>query len=176
MIMADVLKFVFLILGVVLVYISYWLAATALFPALVERASQQYQAHPVKITLMGLLVLLPLAGLGALIGQAAHPAAKALSVVLYGVPALLGLLGSAGLSQRIGAGLPSAIDELHPWRRGLRGGVVLSLTFLLPFIGWFVVMPWAIVSGLGAVVVAIRMKKQSQTESIPALDTAKEPA
>ena len=175
MIMADVLKFVFLILGVLLVYISYWLAATALFPALVERTSHQYQTHPVKITLMGLLMLLPLAGLGALIGHPAHPVAKAASVVMYGVPALLGLLGSAGLSQRIGSGLPSAIDELHPWRRELRGGIVLSLTFLLPFIGWFVVMPWAIVSGLGAVVVCLT-RKERQNESVPALEAVKEPA
>jgi len=173
MIMADVLKFVFLILGALIVFISYWLAAAALFPAVVDRARQQYHAHAVKVTLLGLVLTVPLVAIGAFIGKAAHPAAKAASVVIYAVPVLLGLLGSAGLSQRIGCGLPSAIDEQHPWRRVLRGSIVLALTFLLPFVGWFIVLPWTIVSGLGAALVCL---SQKQIEAAPPIIEAKEMA
>ncbi len=40
MIMADVLKILLIIVGILTIYVSYWLLAEALFPALVERASR----------------------------------------------------------------------------------------------------------------------------------------
>src|SRR4051812_36232153 len=138
MIMADVLKIVFLIAGSMVVYICYWLAAEALFPDLVDQAADTYQRQPVKITLIGLGILAPVVLVGIGLGQVPHPAVKALSVVVLGIPLLLALLGSAGLCKRLGRGLPSLTDEAQPWRRILRGGVVLTFTFLLPFIGWFV--------------------------------------
>ena len=121
MIMADVLKIVFLIVGAMGVFVSYWLASEALFPSAVKRAREQYQAHSIKITLVGLAVGVPLLLLGLGLGHVASPLAKLLSLLIVTGPVLLALLGSAGLSQRIGLGLPSATDELHPWRRVLRG-------------------------------------------------------
>ena len=164
--MADVLKIVFLILGSLIVFISYWLAAEALFPAIDERARDHYQ-RGVKVTLIGLAGMLPLLGLGAVVSLAAHPAIKALSVVLYAVPVLLGLLGSAGLSQRIGRGLPSLTDEQQPWRRTLRGSIVLSFTFLLPFIGWFIIIPWTLVSGFGAAFLSLSSKQKLAPAQLP---------
>ena len=41
MIMADILKIVFIVLGILTVYVSYWLLAQALFPRLVENTSAQ---------------------------------------------------------------------------------------------------------------------------------------
>jgi hypothetical protein len=70
---------------------------------------------------------------------------RALLVILI-LPALF---GSSGLALRVGAGLSSPADGDQPWRRTLRGGVVLGGTFLLPFAGWFVVLPVALVSGFG---------------------------
>ena len=54
MIMADVLKIFLIIVGLLVVYVSYWLLAQALFPRMVERASQLY-SKPVKISLIGLI-------------------------------------------------------------------------------------------------------------------------
>ena len=137
MIMADVLKIALIIIGFLLCYVVYWLASAALFPAVVERAKQQYDTRPVRATLAGLGLALPFIALSVGIGSVAHPAAKMLGVALIGIPILYGLLGSAGLALRIGAGLKSSLDDTQPWRRILRGSVVLSLTFLLPVIGWF---------------------------------------
>lgn len=170
MIMADVLKIALIIVGFLLCYVVYWLASSALFPAVVERAKQQYDTRPVRATLLGILLALPFIALSLVTGQVPHPAAKMLGVVLIGIPILYGLLGSAGLALRIGAGLKSSIDDTQPWRRMLRGSVVLSLTFLLPVIGWFIVMPWAIISGLGAVVIAMFQKQpapHSMAEALP---------
>jgi hypothetical protein len=159
MIMADVLKIVFLIVGLLICYISYWLAAAALFPSVVDRARRQYECHPFRITLVGLALAVPFILVSIGIGKVAHPLAKMLGVGVISVPILYGLVGSAGLALRIGASLQSSLDETQPWRRVLRGAIVLSFTFLLPVIGWFVVMPWTLVSGLGASVSAMFQKQ-----------------
>lgn len=180
MIMADVLKIVFIIIGFLLCYISYWLAAAALFPGVVDRARHQYETHPIRITLVGLGLAVPFILVTIGIGKVAHPIAKMLGVAVISVPILYGLAGSAGLALRIGQSLRSSIDDSQPWRRTLRGAIVLSLTFLLPIIGWFIVMPWTLVSGLGAAVCAMFQKQpqpiaQAQpTSPSPQADTARE--
>jgi hypothetical protein len=68
------------------------------------------------------------------------------------------VFGLAGLARRVGAGLPSPLDEAQPWRSSLRGGLVLAATFLLPFGGWFVLLPCALVSGFGVSVMAWRQR------------------
>jgi len=160
MIMADILKIFLIIVGLLTVYVSYWLVAQALFPGLVERARQHY-AKPVKITLIGLVAAaVPVIG-GAVISNLPNPALKLTGVTLMLVPALLGLVGSAGLISRIGAGLPTPADKQQPWRRVLRGGILFALTFLLPFVGWFVLPIWALVSGFGAFILSVRDARTS---------------
>ena len=162
MIMADVLKIFLIIVGVLTVYVTYWLVAQALFPVVVERARHQY-AKPVKVTLIGLVAALLPVVVGAAVSNMPNPVMKLLGVTLMVVPALLGLVGSAGLAQRIGAGLPSPADEQQPWRRVLRGGILLALTFLLPFVGWIVLSLWTLVSGFGAFLLSVKEPKTSLT-------------
>lgn len=164
MILADVLKYLFLVIGALVVIISYWLVTTALFPAAVDRTREAYGAHPVRITLVGTLCTVPvlLAGL-ALLSAAPNAGLKVMGGVLASLPVVLGLAGSAGLSERVGRGLVHAEDGRTPWRRSLRGGIVLALTFLLPVIGWFVVLPWVLLSGCGATIAALRKARRRAT-------------
>jgi len=155
MIMADILKIFLLIVGLLTVYVSYWLIAQALFPRLVERARERY-GQPVKITLIGLAAAALPVLLGVIIANLPNPALKLTGVTLMLIPALLGLVGSAGLTLRIGTGLPSPADAQQPWRRGLRGGILLALTFLLPFVGWIVLPVWTLVSGFGAFILSVK--------------------
>src|SRR5262245_34263148 len=121
MIMADILKILLIILGILIVYVSYWLLAEALFPNLVDHASRQY-CRPLRITLIGIAVALVPVVLGLVLANVPNPLLKLLGITLVVVPAMLGLAGSAGLTLRIGAGLPSPVDQAQPWRRVLRGG------------------------------------------------------
>ncbi len=150
MIMADVLKIFLLVLGMLIVLVSYWLAAESLFPRLVARAQERYRTRPIRITLLGALLGGPLLAAGLALLQAGGAPVKAAGFLLASAALLSGLLGSAGLCRRIGEGLPSPADAAQPWRRVLRGGAVLALTFLLPFAGWFLVLPLALASGFGA--------------------------
>jgi len=160
MIMADVLKVLLIILGILTIHVSYWLLAEALFPALVEQAGKQY-GKPVMVTLMGLGVAFVPVVLGLVLSKGPNPLANVTGLTLVAVPILLGLVGSAGFTLRIGAGLPSPVDETQPWRRVLRGGIVLACTFLLPIVGWFVLPIWVLVSGLGALILCLREHSQT---------------
>src|SRR6185436_9537499 len=158
MIMADILKIVFIILGILIIYVSYWLLSEALFPKLVESACRQY-GRPVRLTVLGLAVAILPVVLGIALSKTPNPILKFIGITLVVVPGLLGLAGSAGLTFRIGRGLPSPIDETQPWRRVLRGGIVLAFSFLLPFVGWIIIPLWVLVSGLGAFILAVREER-----------------
>lgn len=152
MIMADVLTWFLIVSGLYLVLLCYWLAAKALFPRAVLACCERY-AHPVVPTVVGVALLVPVLVLGlAAVKAVTNPGPGGILKVLLLLLLLPAFLGSAGLAERVGAGLPSPLDVSQPWRRVLRGGLVLAPTFLLPFLGWFVVLPFALVSGFGAVV------------------------
>ena len=169
MIMADILKIFLLIVGLLTVYVSYWLISQALFPGLVERARHHY-GRPVKLTLIGLAAALLPFVLGVAIARLPNPLLKLAGITLIVLPALLGLVGSAGLISRIGAGLPTPADAQQPWRRVLRGGILFALTFLLPFVGWFVLPIWALVSGLGAFILCVTERSRAPQEIPPAIN------
>ncbi|HEX5176939.1 MAG TPA: hypothetical protein VFV83_07920, partial [Chthoniobacteraceae bacterium] len=131
--LADVFTFLFIILGFVIVYISYWLLAAGLFPAFVGRCADTLGRAPVKSTLVGAVTLAPLVLVGFVISnKAPNTAGKILGLAIVMFATLAALFGSTGVALRVGQGLKSARDESEPWRRVLRGGIVLALTFVLP--------------------------------------------
>ena len=160
MIMADVWKIVFLILGTQAVMVSYWLLAAALFPEALRRSRVAYDERAGRLTITGVVTVLPTFLIGAaLLQQGPHPLLKLLGALLVSAPVALGLAGSAGLCDRIGAGLPGEADMRLPWRRVLRGGIVLSFAFVLPVIGWFLLLPWTLVTGAGASLGSLRRRR-----------------
>lgn len=166
MTMAVVLAWVVGFLGAMMMFVAYWLAASALCPKVVARAAEQYR-RPVRLTMLGLLMVVPIVALGFAIGSLNNPVFKMIGVSVVAGSALIGFIGSAGLCLRIGSGLASPTDELQPWRRVLRGGVVLVLTFLLPFFGWFALTIWTLVSGFAAAALSFREPKSLATPAHP---------
>ena len=141
-----------------MMFLSYWLAATALFPRLVERCEEKF-SRPFVITLIGFLAgIMPII-LGLIILKTFPVALKWIGLFLIAAPLFIGLLGSAGLARRIGRGMTTPIDESQPWRAVLRGGTVLSLTFLLPVLGQLLLIPLTLAAGIGAWCFAIKQNK-----------------
>ena len=146
---ANVLLWVFLTVAFYFVFLSHWLVAASLFPDYVEKCQRQY-GRPVITTLVGLLFTVVPIALGLTIANVAPPVLKWIGIVITAVPILAGLLGTAGLARRVGCGMPAPVDEFQPWRRVLRGGTALALTFLLPLLGQLIVIPLVLASGVGA--------------------------
>jgi hypothetical protein len=151
MIFADILFWFLVVAGAVVALNAHWLAAVALFRPTVERSHRTYASRPVAATLIGLAALVPVLGVFAVFTRAAHPGVKLVTGALLMFPLVLALVGSAGLADRIGAGLAAPVDEAQPWHRVLRGGTVLALLFVVPVLGWFVMLPLTLASGLGVV-------------------------
>ena len=146
----DLLFWFLMFAGTYLALVASWLAAVALFAPSVERARLTYATRPVGSTLLGLVLFLPLL----FAGKVAPGPLKLVVAVALGALLLLALVGSAGLADKIGAGLPMPDDGSRPWRRVLRGGAVLGLLFVIPGLGWFGVLPLVLASGLGTFVLS----------------------
>ena len=171
---ADVYKILYILLGFYAVNVSYWLIAAGLFPAFVKRASDNYGMHPLKTLLIGLLTFGPIQLLGWGLAKVPNPAVKIVGTIILLLSLLVAFMGSAGLALRIGEGLKAEIDESSPWRRVLRGALVLGLSFNLPLLGWFVVLPATLVSGFGAFVLSRRARELAPVEQ--AQSSAAEPS
>jgi len=155
MTIATVLTVFLVILGVMLVFQAYWLFGMALFPRMVGQAKDRYKT-PIRTTLIGLAVVVPTFYIGiSWLLNIDNIIVKIIGLVIGVVPLMLGAIGSAGLCQLIGLGLPAPGDQSQNWRRVWRGGWVLNFCYLLPFAGWFVILPWGIISGCGAFVTSL---------------------
>lgn len=160
MIMADVLMWTLIILGFYVIMLSYWLVAYALAPSLVSGSRTSFENTPWKNILVGLLVGAPIAAVGFLLFAIPNPAFKILGFAVILLPLLMGLFGSAGLCEKIGIGLLMKHEEGRNWLRVLLGGIVLGLTFLFPLLGWFLVMPLVLISGIGALFLSWRARRR----------------
>lgn len=166
MIMADVLMWTFIILGFYAIILSYWLVAYALAPKLVSGSRERFEISPWKNILVGLLVGIPIAGIGFAVFAIPNTFFKLFGFSLILLTLLMGLFGSAGLCQKIGSGLPLAKDEGQDWLRVRRGGIVLGLTFIFPLLGWFLVMPLVLISGIGALFLSWRAGRKEAKPSL----------
>ncbi len=150
MIVADILMWFLLIMGTYVVFISYWLASQALFPDLADRCRRRIKTSPTRHVLLGLAWTVPTAFAGVAMLNLPSAAVKFAGATVLLLLVLAGLVGSSGLAAQIGFGLSNPADEAQPWRRVLRGGAVLGLTFVLPLVGWFLILPLSLILGVGA--------------------------
>ena len=153
MIVADILMWFFLIVGIFIFFNSYWLATQGLFPEFVNRCRERIRSAPLRRFLFGLGLALPIGGLGVAMLNAPKAGLKFAGAAVLIVLFLAGLCGATGIAAQIGIGLNRPGDEAQSWRRVLRGGGVLGLTFILPLAGWFLILPLTLMMGLGAAVI-----------------------
>jgi hypothetical protein len=169
MLMADVAVWTALFVGLMIVLPAVWLLFGALWPSAVQRAQDRIPRRPLSTFFVGLAVSLLFTGLVALFGKAnLAPAALVLSAFGLG----WSLLGVSALARHVGTRLGSLGDPA--WKPHLRGGIVLALSFLVPFLGWLLLFPIALVLGAGAATLAVF--RRSPTPAPPPVTSMREPA
>jgi hypothetical protein len=126
-----------------------------LFKRPVERTLRVAQALPARSFLIGLVnavfVLALAFGLGALGSNLGVPVVGLLALLLVACLAVATTFGLAGMVKAIGASLAPTASEL---RRTIWGTVALALACLAPYVGWFGLLPYVALRGLGAFILS----------------------
>jgi hypothetical protein len=151
-----------------LAFSGLWLLCRGLWPNAVEAAAERCSKRIWPYFLAGIpitLVMVVLTRVAFPLG----PIGKFLGVAIVCFYMVLAHTGVSGLATAIGRRLSSPVDEKSPWRATLRGGTALGLSYLLPILGWFVVLPASIIIGTGAITVALLSKLKLQTATKSAM-------
>jgi hypothetical protein len=148
--MADTMSIFFVILGMMLAFPGLWLLCRGVWPEAVAAAADHCYKHLWSSFLAGLPTTTAMVVLTKVLFNVLGPGGKIAGVGVVCLYMLQAHTGVSGLATSIGRRLASPLDELRPWRSTLRGGVVLELTYLLPLLGWFVILPASMIIGSGA--------------------------
>src|SRR5262249_44057605 len=134
-----------------------WLLCRGLWPQVVARADEVCARGLIRPFLVGLPITAALILSAAILSQAGT-VGKITATAIVCCYLMIANSGVAGLITGIGRRLASPIDSEWPWRATLRGGIVLELSFLLPVLGWFVILPLSVTIGCGAACIALFRK------------------
>jgi len=149
MLLADTMAWFFFIFGLMLALPGLWLLCRGLWPNTVESTT----ADTARGLLVPFFVGLPIAGLTVLtvsiVSKAPGGLGGLLSVLAISIFVLFASTGVAGLATTIGKRLPSPADADRPWNATIRGGIVLELAYLVPVLGWFILLPGSLIIGAG---------------------------
>lgn len=156
MIMADVFKILFLILGALICTVSYWLMFSALFGPTVARAQQALETRPWRTFFTGALTAVPMILLGIVMASNGAGPIKLLGVTLLMALVTAALFGSTGLVWMVGRGLGNPQIPSHNGALVFRGGSVVSIACVFPLVGWFLVLPAVLIVGFGAALHVLR--------------------
>ena len=142
--------------------VAFFVVVSALFPRRVGKTRAVADAMPGRAFAVGLVNFTFFSALTAAftaLGQWTH-------FPLLGIPALffLALLGIslcfglAGVVQLVGERMAPAQNEV---RRTVWGALALGLGCSLPFVGWFGLLPYASLLGLGAFIISFFYRERS---------------
>jgi hypothetical protein len=152
MLMADTMAIFFVILGLLLAFPGLWVLCRGLWPRAVAKSAAVCGKGLIKPFLAGLPLTAVMIIAAAVLGNLG-PAGKIAAVATVCLYLMIANCGIAGLVTNVGerlAGHSGDVDPQQPWRATLRGGVALGLASLLPILGWFVILPAAVIIGCGA--------------------------
>lgn len=147
--MADLTAIFFILLIVGLAYPALLTAWLLLFPAAVERARLRIYHTPGQSFWLGLAVLIGFLIPILILLNLPSGFFKFLGFVTIGVMLALSSIGAAGLASRFAEKL-NRLGTFSALGAFIRGAVVIELASILPVLGWFIFLPIATVTSLGA--------------------------
>lgn len=163
---ADVTSIFFAILGFLLSLQGLWLSCRALWPNKVIASATRCGRNPLKSLLAGVIVTLAMIVGSAVVAKAGAPG-QVLAFAWVSVYVVFSGVGVAGLATHMGQRLSSPADDRRPWAATVRGGVVLELAYLVPVVGWFVILPASMVLGAGAATLTLLWPRTVRVAAAP---------
>jgi hypothetical protein len=157
---------ILIITGGVVTLVALFTVLSLLISGTTDRIRTVMLEHPVRSFLVGLVNFLFSAAIAALLAQLVgkvkglESVFAILAVLILGwlsVPALVGLASIVGLlRERMGTGGQNTV------RGTMWASLLLVLAALVPFVGWFVFTPVALLTGLGAAVFTLFRHERPQ--------------
>ena len=150
----SILNVIILVAAAILVLSAYFIVLRSLFATSVARWQQTIETSPWRALLIGLVNLLFFAVL-TLVSFSAGDRSGIPVLALPGVFITAAL--AVALSLGLGAMVEVAAGRLFPTTEGVRrtglATAMLTLACLTPFVGWFLLLPFVGLIGLGAVII-----------------------
>ena len=166
MIMADTLAIFLTVVGFLLALPALWLLCRGLWPDAVEAATEDCRRGLLFPFLAGIPIAVTAFFATVVASKALGPASGFAAIGVVCLFVFFASVGIAGLTSAIGARLPSPADIDRPWQATIRGGIVLELAFLLPILGWFVILPSALIIGSGCACRTLLKKSKKLGKSL----------
>lgn len=164
MLMADTMAIFFVILGLLLAFPGLWLLCLGLWPRTANAAADYCSRGLAKPFFAGVPITLAMIFVATLLNNVPGAIGNIAAIGTVCLYLLFSSAGVSGFATAIGRRLASPVDTERPWRATLRGGIVLELSYLLPILGWFVILPASIVTGCGASTLAL-LRREPKTAS-----------
>lgn len=162
LVLGDVIATVALVLFTAVAGFATILLVSLLFPVRAEVAARRIESRPFLSLMLGVLGGLPFVTLGLVLLNLPSPPAKFIGFVVLLALLLLATLGLAGLARILGERLHGMTGRIGP-ANGQAGGTLLILgACMLPLVGQLVVLPLAVLIGLGGAFGAIRVPRAAQ--------------
>ena len=158
--MSDILRFFFIVLFLTVCLAAYFLTAQSLFAARVAKTKAIIQSLPGRSFGIGLVnfsfffvIAVILISISDKIENGFFKAVVMLpGLVLLAFLAIMLTFGLAAMAGHIGERL---LPEAVWWKETLWGTVCLSLACALPFVGWYLLIPFIGLTGIGAFILGI---------------------
>jgi hypothetical protein len=144
---------------------SILIVISLLFPRLIKLATTVLEVRLGRSLFLGVINILFVGVVDGILVWLAQwiklPVVSGILVILAGlltlIAALLIFLGLASLANLLGHLMGDVQNEFNAY---LRGGLLLFLAGLTPFVGWFAFTPLALMTGLGAAIQTVFSQKE----------------
>ena len=146
---ALVYTYFFIHIGVILVVCAYYALSAAIAPNITYRARVRFARRPWLPALIGLGLSVPWVLASIVLMQLPFGPVKFLGAVIGSLWILCGLVGGAGIAQQVGRGTFDPNAGESSWVHSVRGGLFITLTWILPLIGWLGMLPLTLATGIG---------------------------
>ncbi|MBK8222916.1 MAG: hypothetical protein IPK73_18020 [Candidatus Obscuribacter sp.] len=167
MMLADTMAVFFVVVGLILTLPALWLTLLGLWPGVVEASCQASSRKLWKSFLVGLPFLVLTVILVGVFSKLPEGIGGMLALAAIAFALLFANIGLSGLVTLVGRRLPSPRDQVRPWLPTLRGGLLMVLSFILPLLGWFLLLPAALVIGYGSFVRGLlALRRQSPPDAV----------
>lgn len=161
MVFGDVLSILSLVVGIPFTTWAMVLACRFVFPVASERASVRLKSAPVLAFFVGLVVALFFGFVGIVEINIPAPPVKVLGFVTLSSLFAVSTLGCAGISQIAAERIRLANPNIDGYASYVRGAGFVIVACMSPLVGWLFIGPIAVITSIGAGVIALLARKEA---------------